>query len=156
MQLTKEQTARKRAIAERLLAIKQNSHANLMTMQRKDMGEATEEREEEHNMFETGKIDQSLNRVEARAAVLDALQRDINILRNLDEIEPTQQVQLGDVLETDRGNFFVAVAADEFEVDGVNYRGISVDSPLYRALAGKQAGDRADVNGTTFTLQKAY
>ena len=156
MQLTEEQTKTKQAVIETLLAIKQNSHANLLHMQNKDMGEAKHEQEEEHNMYENGKIAQSLNRVEARAGALDALQRDINILRNLEAIDPTEEVQLGDIIETDRGNFFVAVAADDFEVGGVTYRGISTDSPLFRALTGKRNGDTVDVNGNKFTLNNSY
>ncbi len=156
MQLTEAQNKTKQAIIETLLTIKKNSHANILLMQKQDMGEATETREEEHNVYETGKISQSLNRVEARAGALDSIQRDINILSNLEAIDPTEEVQLGDVLETDQGNFFVAVAADDFEVDGVTYRGISTDSPLFQALAGKQNGDKVTLNGNSFTLKNSY
>ena len=156
MQLTADQQKTKAAIIERLLAIKQNSYANLMTMQQLDAGEAQETMEEDHNLYEDGKVDQSYNRVEARAGALDALQRDINILSNLEAIDPTEEIQLGDVIETDQGHFFVAVPADEFEVDGVAYRGISTDSPLFQALLGKHNGDRVELNGTGYTLKNSF
>jgi transcription elongation GreA/GreB family factor len=156
MQLTKEQTATKRAVAAQLLTIKENSYKNMMAMQNADMAEAEDTNENEQNMFEDGKVDQSINRVEARASVVEALQRDIDTLSNIDEIEPTEQIQLGDIIETDQGNFFVGAASDEFEVDGKKYRGISTDSPLFRALLGKQNGDTVEVNGNKFTLNNSY
>ena len=156
MQLTESQTAEKKAVAAQLLAIKENSYQNMMSIQQADMAEAEDTNENEHNMFEDGKVDQSLNRVEARSQVVDALQHDINVLSNIDEIEPTEEIQLGDIIVTDKGNFYVAAASDEFEVDGKKYRGISTSSPLFRALLGKHNGDTVDLNGTTFTLQDSY
>jgi len=156
MQLTKEQAATKQAVAAQLLTIKENSYRNMMSMQNADMAEAEDTNENEQNMYEDGKVDQSINRVEARASVVEALQHDINVLANLEEIEPTEQIQLGDIIETDQGNFFVGAASDEFEVEGKKYRGISTDSPLFRALLGKQNGDTVEVNGNTFTLNNSY
>lgn len=156
MQLTKEQLATKRAVTKQLLTMKENSYKNMMSMQQADMDEAEDTNESEHNMFEDGKVDQSMNRVEARASVVEALQHDINVLSNIDEIEPTEQIQLGDVVETDRGNFFVGAASDEFEVNGKKYRGISTKSPLFRALLGKQNGDTVEVNDTKFKLISSY
>jgi transcription elongation GreA/GreB family factor len=125
-------------------------------MQSADLQEAETTNDDTQNMFEDGKVDQSINRVEARASVVEALQHDINVLSNIEEIEPTEEIQLGDIIETNHGNFFVGAASDEFEVNGKKYRGISLDSPLYKALRGKHNGDSVDVNGTTFTLQNSY
>jgi transcription elongation GreA/GreB family factor len=156
MELTKEQTAEKKAVAARLLTIKENSYKNLMAMQSADLQEAETTNDDTQNMFEDGKVDQSINRVEARASVVEALQHDINVLANIEEIEPTEEIQLGDIIETDRGNFFVGAASDEFEVNGKKYRGISLDSPLYLALKGKRNGDSVEVNGNSFTLENSY
>ena len=120
------------------------------------MAEARKTNEEGDNMFDGGKSDQVLNRVSGRAPVIEALQNDINILSGLDSIEPTGQIQLGDVIETNQGNFFAAVAADEFTIDGKKYRGISTDSPLFRALLGKQNGDTVTVNDNVFELINSY
>jgi len=87
---------------------------------------------------------------------VEALQNDINILSGLDTVEPTPEIQLGDIIETDKGNFFVAVPADEFEVSGVKYRGISVDSPLFQALRGKKNGNKMEVNNNGFILRNSH
>ncbi len=156
MQLTKEQTAEKKAVATHLLTMKENSYKNMMEIQVSDMDEAETTNDNVHNMFEDGKVDQSLNRVEARSSVVEALQHDINVLSNLEDIEPTAEIQLGDIIETDKGNFFVGAASDAFEVNGKSYRGISVDSPLYLALRGKHNGDSVEINGATYTLKNSY
>ena len=156
MQLTTDQTAEKKAVAAHLLTIKENSYKNMMEIQNSDMDEAENTNDNVQNMFEDGKVDQSMNRVEARSSVVEALQHDINVLSNLEDIEPTEEIQLGDIIETDQGNFFVGAASDHFEVNGKTYRGISVESPLYLALRGKHNGDSVDVNGTTFTLKNSF
>ncbi|NJB86740.1 transcription elongation GreA/GreB family factor [Lewinella marina] len=156
MQLTKEQAAEKRAVADRLLTIKENSYQNMLAMQNADLQEAEETNEESENLFEDGKVDQSINRVEARSSVVEALQHEIRLLANIDEIEPTEEIQLGDIVETDRGLFFVGAASDEFEVNGKKYRGISTESPLYKAMQGKHNGDTVEVNDTTFRIINSY
>lgn len=156
MELTDAQTAEKKAVAQQLLTIKQNSYKNLLAMQEADMGEAREVNENEENLFEDGKVDQAYNRVEARARVVEGLQRDIDLLSNLDNIEPTEEIQMGDIIETDQGLFFVGAASDAFEVEGKTYRGISTDSPLYLALRGKHDGDTVKVNDNKFKLITSY
>ena len=156
MKLTQEQENEKQAVVAQLLTIKENSYKNMMAMQTADMEEAEEENEESENFFEDGKVDQSINRVEARSSVVEALQHEINMLANLDHIEPTEEIQLGDIIQTDKGNFIVGAASDEFEVNGKKYRGISLESPLYLALKGKHNGDTVEVNGNSFKLIDSY
>ncbi len=156
MELTRTQQATKEAIVNHLLKEKQDSLDNIMRMQRLDNGEARAEAEEQTNAYETGKIDQARNRITARSGVADALANDIRILKGIDSIEPTEEIQLGDVIHTDQGKFFVAVASDLFTVEGVDYQGISTNSPLFQALLGKHNGDTVTVNGNDFELKKSF
>lgn len=148
--------ALKKAIISYLLKEKEASYKNMMAMQSSEVAAAEKTNEAGDNQFQGGKTGQVLNRVEARASVVEALQRDINILSGLDSVEPTPEIQLGDIVETDKGNFFVAVSADEFEIGGVKYRGISVESPLYQALRGKKNNDKVIVNNNSFILRNSY
>jgi hypothetical protein len=65
-------------------------------------------------------------------------------------------VQLGDVIEADRGYFFDAVAADEFTATGKYCRGTSTKSFLFRTLKGKKNGDVITLNDNKFTLMSSY
>jgi len=127
-----------------------------MTIQQSELAAAEQANEGGDGQFQGGKAGQTLNRIEARSSVVEALQRDINILAGLDSIEPNEEIQLGDVVETDKGNFFVAVPADEFTIEGVSYRGISAESPLFQALKGKKNGDSVVINDNRFTLVNNY
>lgn len=146
----------KTKIVAHLLEEKEASYKNMMQMQSSEMNAAETNSEDEDHMFDGGKTGQVLNRVEARSSVVEALQRDIDILSGIESIVPTEEIQLGDVIETDKGHFFVAVAADEFVVEGITYRGISVDSPLYKALRGKKNGDTITINENSFVLKNSY
>ncbi|TXF89981.1 hypothetical protein FUA23_08485 [Neolewinella aurantiaca] len=153
---TAEKASTKKAIIAHLLEEKEASYKNMMAMQESEVESAEQSNENGDGQFQGGKTGQALNRVEARASVVEALQRDINILTGLDSIEPTVEVQLGDVIETDQGNFFVAVPADEFTVEGKSYRGISTQSPLFQALKGKKDGDTVSLNNNEFKLISSY
>lgn len=156
MTLTKTQAQTKQHIVAFLLADKEESLSSLLKMQRLDNQEAKVAMEQTHNIFEDGKVDQARNRVTARSSVADALQAEIKILKGIDSILPTAEVQLGDVIETNHGKFFAAVPSDEFTIEGESYRGISTDSPLFQALLGKKNGDEVNVNGQTYRLLSSF
>lgn len=156
MQLTEEQIETKRAIVKHLLKEKEASYNNMMRAQNSDLESAEESNEDQDHVFDDGKVGESLDRVDARSSVVESLQHDITLLRGIESIEPTEEVQLGDVIETDRGNFFVAVPAGDFVVDGVHYHGISAASPLFQALKGRHNGDKVEVNGNIFVLKNSY
>jgi transcription elongation GreA/GreB family factor len=156
MELTEKQIATKRAIVKHLLEEKEASYKNMMEAQTSDLESAEESNEDQDHVFDDGNVGQSLDRVAARSSVVEALQNDITLLRGIESIVPTEEVQLGDIIETDRGNFFVAVPAGDFVVDGVHYHGISASSPLFQALKGKHNGDKVVVNGNIFVLKNSY
>ena len=55
--------------------------------------------------------------------------------------ERYNEVRLGSVVITDKASFYVSVSIERFEVEGMPFVGISPQSPLYRAMAGKKKGD---------------
>lgn len=157
MELTKEQTELKQAIVDHLMAEKKSAYNQAIIAQQADMGEAEETNQNEEGLYEHGKVDQAINRVRAKAQVSDQLAKDINLLEGImDHIEPTEKLQLGDVIKTDRGNFFVAVVSDAFEVKGHKFIGISTDSPFYQAAIGSKSGDVVSVSGNDFVIHEIF
>lgn len=58
------------------------------------------------------------------------------------DVSPTDVVRPGAVVEVAGQRYLVGVvAADEVDVDGTSYAGLSTDSPLYEAIQGLRAGD---------------
>ena len=157
MELTKEQQATKEAIVNALLDIKKASYNTMVGSQQSELAMAEEVNDNDEGLYEKGKVDQSINRLRATSKVTDSLEVEIKILQGIiDHVDATEEIQLGDVLHTNQGNFFVAVPAEEFEVNGTTYRGISTDSPLYLALRGKHAGDTVRVNENDFTIKEVF
>ena len=55
---------------------------------------------------------------------------------------PNESISLGNLVETDRGNFFVSYALKPVELNGKKYVLLGTDAPIYEVMAGKKEGDR--------------
>jgi hypothetical protein len=82
----------------------------------------------------------------------------MNVLEKLDAISGQLCVvaEPGAVVVTDRGSFFISVGIDPFEVDGQTFSGLSVQSPLFRAMKGKKAGQKFKHSGITYRIADIY
>jgi transcription elongation GreA/GreB family factor len=109
-----------------------------------DQGEVTTE-DDVSQAYEAG----DLHALFERSA--DGQQAVVGAIEALD-MAPTDTVRAGAVVAYGGDHFVVGVPAAPFEVDGTTYEGISADSPVHAAIAGKAAGDTFEVNGTTHTL----
>lgn len=70
-------------------------------------------------------------------------------------INPSRQSAIaepGSLVLTDNGQFFIAVSAGSFSLDGKQYFVISPASPVAKVLIGLKKGDKANFNGKVFTL----
>ena len=70
----------------------------------------------------------------------------IDALENLD-FELTDHVAPGAVVAFAGRHVVISVATAKFEHDGVNYMGISPDSPIYKEMEGLSAGNSLVFNG---------
>lgn len=61
-------------------------------------------------------------------------------------------VSPGAVVVTNRDTFLVSVSSEQVDVDGRTFTGISVKSPLYLAMKGKQKGDKFSCRGLTYKI----
>jgi len=86
-------------------------------------------------------FEQSVDRQKAHLATLEAL-----------DFSPTDTVRPGAIVAFGGSSYVVGVVADEFEVDGVTYEGISADAPVADQIAGLKAGDSFTFNGQTHAL----
>ncbi len=77
--------------------------------------------------------------VQAHHAKIDVIENTDFALT--DTVGPGAVVILGD------RRFIVAVSTTRFEVEGETYMGISMQSPIYKAMNGLKAGDSFTLNG---------
>lgn len=79
----------------------------------------------------------------------------IDILENLDFSE-TKIVCPGAVVQFDGRRVIVAVSTAQFDHDGLNYIGISPQSPIYKAMEGLKVGDVFEFNGQEVKIDEVF
>jgi hypothetical protein len=87
---------------------------------------------------------------------LDALTREIALLKTLRVGECYCQVQPGAVVKTDRLNYLVAVPHPPFTVENEVYTGVSAQSPLLGYARELCQGDAFTVAGCTYLIREVF
>lgn len=64
-----------------------------------------------------------------------------------------ESVQPGCLVCTNNGNYFIAITAGEFEIEGVKYLTISLASPLGKELHKRKTGDTFFFRNKQFTIE---
>lgn len=87
--------------------------------------------------------------------LLDAGQQG-QVLKIIELNTSSQKIQLGSVVETNRGNFFMAIGVGKIQIKGVDFYAISQGSPLGLKLNGLQKGDVFDFNSNRYQILEVY
>lgn len=64
------------------------------------------------------------------------------------------EAHLGSYVRTDKGNFFLSIAAGKLSVNGEVCFAISLLSPVGQKIIGLKAGDQYEINGNKFKLKE--
>ncbi|MEJ8802022.1 hypothetical protein [Pontibacter sp. H249] len=75
------------------------------------------------------------------ARQLDELISTMALLRRINATKANHDVSLGAVVHTELQNYFIGVSLGELKVNGESFYAISGMSPIFKAMAGKTAGD---------------
>ncbi|WP_461095040.1 3-oxoacyl-ACP synthase [Spirosoma gilvum] len=105
--------------------------------------------------YETGRAMAQLERDRHAQLLAEALkvERDLKQL----QLEKTyESVQLGSVVVTNRGLFFISIGAGKLNLDGKDYFAVSPASPISSALAGRKAGDSVTFNKLSYQILEVY
>lgn len=60
----------------------------------------------------------------------------------------------GSLVTTDKGNFFIAISAGSFVIDGCTFFVVSPQSPIGIKLADKKSRDAFDLNGRVYQIKQ--
>lgn len=85
-------------------------------------------------------------------------------LHELDELKHIQNydherhpvTEYGTVVKTDKETFFISVGIEQFYVNDQPIFGVSVQSPIYRAMKGKRVGDRFSYKGISYLIEEIF
>jgi transcription elongation GreA/GreB family factor len=75
------------------------------------------------------------------ARQLDELISTMAVLRRINATKLNNDVSLGAVIHTNLQNYFIGVSLGELKVNEESFFAISAMSPIFKAMAGKVAGD---------------
>jgi hypothetical protein len=76
------------------------------------------------------------------------------ILQRIDIKNTSENIRLGSLIITNKGNYFLAISLGKVTVENTPYFVVSVVSPIGEQLLGKQKGDEFVFNGMKFQVLK--
>lgn len=62
------------------------------------------------------------------------------------------EVELGSLVRTNKGTFFLAASLGKVELDGTDYFVVSAKAPIAKQFLGKQAGETGNMNGMVYDI----
>ncbi len=103
--------------------------------------------------YETGRAMAQLE-IEKNSAQLAEAQKLKQILTKINPEKKTETVHSGSQVITNQGNYYIAIAAGQFTLNGKLYYVISPSSPIAQKLLGLKEGDQFSFNKKEFSIEE--
>jgi hypothetical protein len=65
---------------------------------------------------------------------------------------PTASISLGNLVETDRGIFFISYALKPIDLNGKKYMLLGTEAPIYAVMAEKKVGETFEFRGIAYNV----
>ena len=105
--------------------------------------------------YETGRAMMQIEEGKSKAQLLQAAQVR-NELTQIDVQKTSSVVEVGSLIETNKGNYYLSIGIGKVRLEGNLYYCLSVNSPIGKKLIHKKAGDAFDFNGTKILITAVY
>lgn len=83
-------------------------------------------------------------------------QTGVRYLQDLLKQAPFDTVEHGACVVTDRQRFFLSIGAGKFQVGNEVWFAISAQTPIYKAVKGRKAGESFIINGQSQTIREIF
>lgn len=93
---------------------------------------------------------------------INNLQRQLNEVLNQQAVlqkitsDPSEKVQNGALVKTNKGMFFISVSMGEFVFENRKIMTVSAESPLVKAMFGKKMGDNFTINNINQDIEHIW
>lgn len=94
-------------------------------------------------------MQEEIYQMQKQLGSLKDLQRNMTKVLNT----PTERIQLGSVVFTNKARFYISVSLGEFFYEGDRFYAISEESPMAKMLFGKKPGDSFVLNNIAQTVE---
>jgi transcription elongation GreA/GreB family factor len=147
-----DRSALKKAVHDKMLALEEAELASAIEHYRRFLSDARLDDREQHDNSDIAEARENADLAAAFDHPVHTHKAKIAAIEATD-FGPAESVGPGAVVRFNDRSFVVAVSTTRFDCEGTTYMGISTQSPIYRAMAGLQAGDSFQYNGKTFEVQ---
>lgn len=103
--------------------------------------------------YETGRAMAQLE-IEKNSTQLAEALKQRQVLSQLQLENNSTTVCLGSLVDTQQGNYFLAIPAGKIEIDGITYYAVSPASPIGTILMGLKAGASVTFNKKEIVIRK--
>ena len=87
------------------------------------------------------------------ARQLDELITTMSVLKRINATKENKEVAFGAVVHTNLQNYFIGVSLGQIEVEGETFFAISGMSPVFKAMAGKTAGETFEFRDQKYKIE---
>lgn len=77
---------------------------------------------------------------------------DLYLLQSIDPKQQTESIQLGSLVHSSQGIYFISVGLGSLDIDQQSYKVISTSAPVASILLGLEEGDEVDFRGRTIEI----
>lgn len=110
--------------------------------------------EDMDNRHIDSKNEETLHEMDFLTHSMEIVEKEIYIFNSINSSVKMDTVGFGSLVKTDKVTVLVGAAQERMDIDGVSVVGISMASPLMRAMEGKKVGDTVQVGTMTHRIEK--
>ncbi|MEX0350463.1 MAG: hypothetical protein AB3N15_13655 [Paracoccaceae bacterium] len=142
----------KQTVVAKLMSLEEAELADAIAHYDAFMADSRLDERETHDKDDLAASRENADLAAAFDAPVQAHHAKIDVIENTD-FSLTDSIGPGAIVSFKDRNFVICVSTTRFEVEGSTYMGLSTASPIYKAMAGLEAGESFGFNGTEFEIQ---
>jgi transcription elongation GreA/GreB family factor len=97
-------------------------------------------------------IQEEIYQMQKQMASLNLLRKNLGKVLNT----PTDRVQVGSIVFTNKARFYISVSLGEFFFEGDRFYAISEESPMAKTMFGKKPGDAFVLNNISQVIEQIW
>ncbi|SFI77296.1 hypothetical protein SAMN05421638_1079 [Kaistella treverensis] len=97
-------------------------------------------------------MQEEIYQMQKQMASLNHLRRNLGKVLNT----PTERVQVGSIVFTNKARFYISVSLGEFFFEGDRFYAISEESPMAKTMFGKKPGDAFVLNNISQVIEQIW
>ncbi|WP_372571250.1 hypothetical protein [Ruegeria jejuensis] len=147
-----DRAALKQAVVAKLMSLEEAELADAIAHYEAFIADSRLDERETHDKDDLAASRENADLAAAFDTPVQAHHAKIDVIENTD-FSLTDAVGPGAIVSFKDRSFIICVSTTRFEVEGTTYMGVSTASPIYKAMAGLEAGESFGFNGTEFEIQ---